>query len=563
MESYPLSLSLRDPIRARIQKRIEDLQKGYRQNVGLIGRAGLGKTHLLLSLYQTSAGISNLIPVYFAADILGFDHFAECWIGALVSGLFVSQSIPYPKNFAPLLQAAEPIIPKTLEKIRHLKKMMRHEKNAACVKELFSLPAVLAEETGKKILFILDEFQALQVLPVPDPFGLLGKEIMIGKNTFYLAASSTPGRAREIFRDKLSMLFGNFEVIEMRPLGFSETAQFLAEGLPAAALTETQKIFFIRMTDGNPNYLSLITDQLARLLPAEFDGNLSSDFLIDAFSRELFDGKGRIALRFENRLESCTRLVKDRYPYIGALLAISSGRRKLLGVASFIQRAAGETKTVLQRLVQEDIIAKRGSFYVLEDPLFRFWLRHVYAKRHSNYSPDEEVLKEGLRQSLREEFRSMGAEEHVDITARVEALFKEFRNDVVELNDKKIRCPHFSEIAFRPTNGRVFPLFARASSARWLCQIAHERVGEEDVAIFLEELKRFRKNVQRKIFVTLAGIDQNAKLMAQQANVQIWDLRSFNTLLDLYGLPKMILIGGSQKKEHNGTNLGAMAQGLH
>ncbi|MBI3307412.1 MAG: hypothetical protein HYZ84_06390 [Candidatus Omnitrophica bacterium] len=563
MESHPLSLSLRDPIRAKIQKRIEDLQKGYRQNVGLIARSGLGKTHLLLSIYRSSLGISNLIPVYLPADILGFDHFAECWIGALVSGLFVSQSVPYPKNFASLLQAAEPIIPRTLEKIRHFKKMMRHEKNAACLKELFSLSTVLAEETGKKILFILDEFHALQALPAQDPFSLLGREIMVGKNTLYLVASSTPERAREIFREKLSMLFGNFEVIEIKPLSFDETAEFLTERLPGVSWTEMQKKFFIRMTDGNPDYLSLLTEQIFRLLPSDFDGHLSFDHIKEAFTRELFNRRGRIALTFENRLDSCALMIKDPYPYIGALLAISSGRKKLLGVSTFIQKTAGETKAVLQRLVQEDIIAKRGSFYILEDPLFRFWLNHVYSKRHSNYSPDEESLNQDLRQSLSEEFYAMENEDRIDITARVEMLFKEFRNDMVELNDKKVRCPHFSEIAFRPTNGRVFPLHARTSKARWFCQIARERVVEEDVGIFLEELKRIRKNVQRKIFVTLGGIDQNAKLMAQQANIQLWDLRSFNALLELYGLPKMILMKDLQRKEHNGTNLGAVAQSLH
>ncbi|MBI3307555.1 MAG: restriction endonuclease [Candidatus Omnitrophica bacterium] len=563
MESFPLSLSLRDSISARIQKRIEDLQKGYRQNVGLISRSGLGKTHLLLSLYQAIPKNSNIIPVYLAADILGFEHFAECWIGALLSGLFVSQGVPYPKNFASLLQASEPIVPKTLEKIRHFKKIMRHEKNAACVKELFALPTVLAEETGKKILFILDEFQALISLPAPDPFGLLGKEIMIGKNTLYLAASSTPERAKEIFRDKLSMLFGNFEVIEMMPFSFEETAEFLTEKFPLMTFTDMQKKFFIRMTDGNPSYLSFLGEQIAYLMARDFSTEVSNDYVLQAFHHELFDDHGRLSLKFENRLEACMRLAKDRYPYVGALLAIASGRRKVLGISTFIQRAAGETKTVLQRLVHEDIICKRGSFYILEDPLFCFWLNHVYAQRHSNYAPDEEILKDKLRQSLRQEFRIMELEDRIDITARVELLFKEFRNDVVELNEKKIRCPHFSEIAFRPTNGRVFPLFARSSNVRWLCQIARERVGEEDVAIFLEELKRFRKNVQRKIFVTLSGIDQNAKLMAQQANVQLWDLRSFNALLDLYGLPKMITIREPERKEHNGADLGALAQSLH
>ena len=140
------------------------------------------------------------------------------------------------------------------------------------------------------------------------------------------------------------------------------------------------------------------------------------------------------------------------------------------------------------------------------------------------------------------------------------SLFKEFRNDVLELGEKKIKCPQFSEIAFRPTNGRVFPLYAKSPKAKWLCQIAKQTVREEDITAFLEELKRTRKNIQRKVMITLGGIDQNAKLMAQQANIQLWGLRSFNTLLELYNLPKMILF---PQREDDGSALGTVAQSLH
>ena len=83
---------------------------------------------------------------------------------------------------------------------------------------------------------------------------------------------------------------------------------------------------------------------------------------------------------------------------------------------------------------------------------------------------------------------------------------------------------------------------------------------EEDVASFLEELKRTRKNVQRKVMIILRGIDQNARLMAQQANIQLWGLRDFNALLELYNLPKVILLS---EREGNGPALGALAQSLY
>ena len=232
----------------------------------------------------------------------------------------------------------------------------------------------------------------------------------------------------------------------------------------------------------------------------------------------------------------------------------------MLAIAAFTGRKAEETKKILQRLVQEELVCKRGAFYLIEDPLLRFWLAEVCQKRNQVYLPGAEGLRESLAQALKRDFDSTESEEKRDITARVESLFKEFRNDVLELGEKKIKCPQFSEIAFRPTNGRVFPVFAKSPNARWLCQIADQTVHEEDVSAFLEDLKRTRKNVQRKVMIILRGIDQNARLMAQQANIQLWGLRSFNALLELYNLPKVILLS---EREENGPALGALAQSVH
>ena len=85
---------------------------------------------------------------------------------------------------------------------------------------------------------------------------------------------------------------------------------------------------------------------------------------------------------------------------------------------------------------------------------------------------------------------------------------------MVEIDKRKLQCPQFSEISIRPTNGRLFPLLARNTKERWVCQVAHGLTREEDVLSFLEELKRYRKRIHRKIFIALSGIEQNAKLRA-------------------------------------------------
>ena len=532
----------RDQIQSRIQKRISALEKGYRQNLGLIGSSGLGKTYLLTQAFQSLYGHTFYLPIYINASVLDFNHLIDRWLGAMLASLWWSEGQQPPSDFQSLKQQASLKIPKTVEKIRQFKKMIRREKANVWVKELFSLSRSLSEETGKPIVFMIDEFQCLETLPTSDPFSLLGKEIMVQTHTLYLVSSSRPIRAQEIFREKLSLLFGNFEILKFSPLRFEEIKPFLAHQAPKSSFSNHQLQFLIRMTDGNPFYLDRILDHIQ-------EGEVSNQHLLESITKELDSSKGRIFSYFENRLQLCHRLSKEGAATIRALLAVSHGRRKVLAISTFVEKKIPDVKKILQKLCEEDILIKRGSFYLLEDPLFCFWLKEVYEPQNNCLIPIHLCQNGDLKGALKRELEKSELEDKVDITALVEKLFKEFRNDVLEVGGKKIQCPHFSEIAFKPTNGRVFPLLAKNPKVRWVCQIAKSPVGEEDVTLFLEELKRYRKKVQRRILITLDGIDQNAKLMAQEAQIQLWNLRHFNALLELYNLPKMILMPTKEPRD--------------
>ena len=68
--------------------------------------------------------------------------------------------------------------------------------------------------------------------------------------------------------------------------------------------------------------------------------------------------------------------------------------------------------------------------------------------------------------------------------------------------------------------------FARQKGIRKvLFASSRECYGNLPARRFKEELKRYRKKVQRAIVILLAGIDQNAKLLAQEAKIHLWDLQ--------------------------------------
>lgn len=560
---------VREKLVSLIEKRIEALEKGYRQNIGLVGLPGYGKTYCLEVVFDALAAQHRFIPVYINAEIDGFELLVDRWAGSLLSGFFISQNLNVPQTFHSLLLAADPLIPKTTERIRHLKKLARREKPGHLMKELFSLSGILAEETGKKMVLILDEFDKLERTFLCDPFSTLGKEIMVQKDTLFLVSSSSPSKAREIFRDKLTMLFGNFEVVDFRTFTFKETRLFMESRLPEIRLTNAQLQFLIRLTDGIPAYVELLADQLRIVLAIiassenalmkDFGPQMPDSFFLQAFHAELMT-KGRLAQILDRKLDFCRMLSKDSASYIKALVAISHGRHKVNAIAAATERKLADTKKILQKLAEEDLVSRSGNFYLIQDPLFKFWIREVYERLRQSYALARTQVSEELFGILVKEFEKVKKEESESLGIRMERLFKDFSNDVFEIQGKKISCLQFSDVILRETGPAAHSLVVKNSRSRWHCQIASEAVKEEEVAALIEEIKKYRKKPQQKILIALQGIEQNAKLMAQQAGIQIWDLRLVNRLLDLYDLPKVVLLAQKEKYE---PDMGALAQSVH
>ncbi|MBI4115808.1 MAG: ATP-binding protein [Candidatus Omnitrophica bacterium] len=530
----------REEILARLEQRLEALKKGYRQNVGLVGPRFIGKTFILCEFLHRIRKDPEIIPVYISLTPSDFEGLVERWLGSLLQGFLASQNISFPEEFQLLVKISRTYIPKTLEKMREVKKHTFQKRTAVAFRELLSLTASLREETGKKIVLILDEFQSLGALDLTDPFGLFGKEMMIQKDTFYLATSSEPHRAREIFHERLSLLFGNFEVIEVDPFDSATLHKWMAVRFPEIQMPDSDFRLLSYLFNNHPFYIDLFLEA-ARLHSLKKNISVwSREMMLETIQESLFSERGFLNQHFESEIQSLVRLGRHPRPFVKILLAVANGRVKLLQIAAYAGKKGPETKKMLQRLMGEGMVEKRGSFYLLPDPLFRFWLRNVFQLKDRELGPDNIKARAYFESRLLDEVRKIEEEDRKDLTERVESLFREFRNDIAEINEKKIMCPTFLEIASRPTNGRFFPMLGRAVKGRWVCQVFRDSVTETDVTSFVDELKHFRKKIQRKIMVTLGGIDLNAKLIAQEAKIQIWDLKNLNSLLDLYGKLKII-----------------------
>nr|MBP9866318.1 hypothetical protein [Candidatus Omnitrophota bacterium] len=285
---------------------------------------------------------------------------------------------------------------------------------------------------------------------------------------------------------------------------------------------------------------------------------LSDENLFRAVEREVFEYYGRLSQFFHRRLERSLGTVNDGAVFYHGLVAVSEGARKVQVIAAHMERKMTECKKILQRLVQEELVTKVNDFYYIEDPLFSFWIREVFAARSRQSIPFNDDRK-NFRKTLTQILDQTDFEGPETVNRQIESLFKSFRNESLQLGHKKFRLPHFDQVSMRSSNsGGVCVFNAAGASVEWSGRISHDLVHEEDVLLLKEEARKGSKNGRTRLMIVLGGIDQNAKLMAQDAGIHLWLLEDLNRLFLLFNLPQLI---GTRKLD--GSTLGTLAQSLH
>ena len=237
----------RQKIRALLEKRLDAFLKGYRQNVGILGPPSIGKSSLA-RLFHNQVVQTEVISIFFSCqEFDSFERFSERWMGELLLAIHHTARQSTPPTFPFLIRSLKSAIPKTLQRMRLVKKLTVKRRYDQAYQMLLSLSSMIHQECGRRILIILDDFDRLAELRLNDPFGDFGKEIMVQKETMFLVTSSRLSRSESIFREKLSLLFGNFEVIELGPFNFEETHEFIGGEFPGRNFEDELKRFLIRL----------------------------------------------------------------------------------------------------------------------------------------------------------------------------------------------------------------------------------------------------------------------------------------------------------------------------
>ncbi len=521
-------------------KRTSALKSGYRQNVAIIGHRQLGKSSILrqyLHLHQDP----DILVIYVEIKLQALDFFVDQFIRSLLYEFLSRHEVVGPTDsLACLIEKAIGDLPRTVSKIKDIATLVKHRHAEEAYSKLFELTTVIKEETGKNCVVILDEFHRLGEFGIRNSFSDFGKRIMVQKDTMYILASSSFSASRKILAEKLSLLFGNFERVYLEPFDFGTSFAFLESKLAPVSVPKTLQGFLAAFTDGHPFFLESIASRLKEVSLAKGEVEVSAGSVAETLLKLLFESQGILNQYFSKLIAPWTQF-HSKGSHLLVMTQLAKGKNRLKDLSAAINRKQSETSRQLKELMEYELIVKNGVFYRFHDKLFKFWLKEVYEKKELSLLGTPGNIESFLARILEiiAEFETLA---RMDVSERVASLFGLFRNDLIEVGERKRQLPHFTEI-LRFSNpaaaagGLENPreLIAKGHGRCWVCKIVEEKATEKEV-LDLIEADRSGKNVSKtRVLVALKGFEENARLLAKEKRVFALGLSRLNLLMDLYG----------------------------
>lgn len=526
-----------------LKKRVVDLKEGYRQNIAFIGEQYIGKSYILQK-FVADLDDNDIIFVYLELKDKDFSCFCDKFIGSILYNYSKSKNLPLYDNINLLIGSTKKLIPLSAELISKIQSNISNGKVLDAYRDLISLSQVFSKETNMFCVLVLDEFQELEEFGIPDVFKELGEKIMTQKRCLYIVSSSSQGIAMKILSEKLSLLFGNFEVIHVGPFDLKTSQEYIQFHLSDLSIGENLRNFFIDFTGGHPLYLRIICQELINLSAIHQQKNIYQPLLIQAIDNVLFNSWGILSRHFDILIkQTCSG--KGNYLIGHILISLSNKKYKIKELAKDLKVKQNQVSQRINKLCDTGVVYKNGSFYYIKDKLFKYWLKYIFQKRQNAVGLFDEKQKEQFYLEVSNAIEGFCVNSKKDISSRIIDLLYCFEDEVFHSNGRRYKLPIFQGIESGKVrrlsgDGHFDVIKASSDQGYWYIVLKPEIVSEDDVSAVITETKKFNQKPQRCILIALSDLDENARIKALQEKMWIWNEGELNTLLNLYNKPFIV-----------------------
>ncbi len=508
-----------------IARRIDGHQKGYRQNIALLGRPFIGKSLLISQLLADLP--DGLVSVLIDAKKLDPSYLVRSFSSSLLSSYHRSGSL-LGRPLEELMDLSRQGLPRTIDRIDQMLKEGRKELNC-----LFEILETFVTESGRRVVFVIEDFEELSRIWGDGVFRQLAQQIVRHTEVMFLITSSSVFTARRILQTELSLLFGNFEEVFLGAIPPHLGREFLSRTLPN--LSSLERKFVYRFTGGTPIYIEILSRRIRERLAVDDDG---WDAVCEAIFEQVFSQYGLIHQYFMRMITTLTDGPKA--PDIPTFLMASTGEEEV----DYLAERFGWHRSALDHKVK--ILQERGILHVdhdklfFEDKLFRFWLQYAYRIRRDNPNVAPEDYYRWAMGILREMVARFREEESVDELQKILSLFKAFRDEFIQMPGQgKVR---FYAIDRVEVVDEDFPIYRALTRQGYSWVFSFRRLWDERSAFEFVDLVKTKLTppIHRRIVISLEELPPPVKVVAKEEKLWIWDYHLLNHLLKLHRIGEIV-----------------------
>ena len=520
-------------------KRVLGLKDGYRQNLALLGSRYVGKT-ALVERFTADFEDRDVVILYLNLESRDFGHFTQQFSKGLLYHFLKKQNLPLQEDLKLLCETCRPLIPTTTAAIESIQTLLKEGKNNEVYAALLNVSEIFTQEAKKFLVLILDEFQNLESFPVTNVFAELGKRIMTQKSCLYIATSSNQPQAKTILSQKLSLLFGNFEIIEITPFDLATSQGLIDHNLEGIKIGLHLKNFLVDFTDGYPLYINMLCQELICLTALHRQGEIYAPILARAIENLVFNPWGVVSRHFELTItELCHG--KSAGNLCSLLVALSEGKHRIADAAQYLILKPSLVIQRINSLLEADIVQKNGNYYHIKDKLFKYWIKYVYQRRLKAIDLEPGKARKMFKEEINRCVNEFQMVSRKDLSLRMMDLLHKFDEEAFELSGRRYKLSAFKNITstkLRLGSGNLLDaLLATSSEGQWLIVLKKDPVLEHDLSTLALEIKKLSPRPGRCVLVSLSGLDESAKVRALQDKWWVWNEGEVNTLMHLYDEP--------------------------
>ena len=525
-----------------LKKRVLGLKEGYRQNVALLGNRYMGKTVLLHRL-MSQMEEQDVFFIYLDLENRDFDYFSVQFTKSLLYNYLKKENLTVQEDLKLLCLEAKDCLPRTVFLVQAIENFTAQGKILEAYHMILSLPEVFTQETGKSVVLIFDEFGYLENFNIPEVFAELGKRIMTQKNCLYIVASSSPQQTQTILSEKLSLLFGNFEIIPLDPFNFSEAQGLIEHNLDGIKMGLHLRNFIADFTGGHPLYINLICQELICLTGVYVQKEIYAPIITQAIENVIFNRWGVISRHFELEINALTT-GKCNGLTVAVLGALAQGKHKISDLSESLKLKVSQITLRVNALQDSNVVERNGNYYHIKDKLFSYWVKYVYQRRLRVIDLEPGRSRKQFKEEINRALNDFGLVARKDLSVRVSDLMHKFDNESFVLCGRRYKLTSFRDIKvlkLRIGTGNYFDaISAESQEGNWLVVLKKDPVHDTDLNGILEEIKRLDPRPTRSVIVSLSGLDENAKVRALQERLWIWDEDQLNCLMHLFDEPLIV-----------------------